>query len=195
MHVYEKYCRLLLWVDTTKERVGNKNCTSVPTLLALQRDTLGLLTWRYRALLASIAFGARTDHWAATSFSLEESRRVVLSSCSSPGPPCLSDSCCWSAARCFTDDTRGSDVFSSSITYIKLPSLLAQPVQWLRGLTQGWRLSGWRTAQVRQIILTGRRKCLVNWKQRAARGVESFLPICCFHDIKSGDMKYPNFLS
>jgi len=42
---------------------------------------------------------------------------------------------------------------------------------------------------------TGRRKYLVNWEQRAARRAGSFLPICYFHDVKSGDMKYPNFLS
>lgn len=82
-------------------------------------------------------------------FSLEESRMSVLNYCSSPSPPCPLCSCCRSAAGC----TSGPDVFSLSITCIKLLLLLAQPVQWL---TQGWRLSGWRSAQVRQIILTGR---------------------------------------
>lgn len=33
----------------------------------------------------------------------------------------------------------------------------------------------------------------MNWKQKAARGAESFFPICYFHDVKSGDMKYPDF--
>lgn len=152
---------------TIEGRVGNKTCTSFPTLLTLQRDILELLTWKSGALytpLASTAFGGRTNHWAATSSSLKESRRVVLSNCSFPIPPCLLCNCYCSTARCFADDIRGPDVFSLAITCIKLPLLLEQPVKWLRGLIQGWRLPGRRSAQVRQIILTGRRTCLLNWK-------------------------------